>query len=218
MPGQGRALDRGNAQEAVSHYQDALRGPFASDPELQFGLASALLCQESAVTAERACEVVAQLRSTRPDYRKDEVALFAARALAGAGRTGDAAQAFEHALKTYNNVEIRARYIAWLAAQGDAERAAHQLEDLRSAARHWSSHARSINREALAAGSAYAELALKRADPAVLRRTTVAVRLDASGARDAAPRQLASFPQGYRLCARATTPLNGGIMELWAPA
>jgi hypothetical protein len=149
------ALDRGNAQEAVGHYQDALRGPFAADPELQFGLASALLAQESPPAAARACEVAEKLRSEHPDYRKEETALFVARALAGSGRIPEATQAFEHALRTFNTVETRARYIAWLAAQGDAATASHHLDDLLKAAKHWNAHARSVNREwlALAQGS-----------------------------------------------------------------
>lgn len=149
------ALDLGNAQEAAGHYQDALRGPFAGDPELLFGLASSLLAQESPVAATRACEVVEQLRAGHPDYRKDEVALLAARAFAGCGRTHEAAQAFEQALALYNGIETRARYIAWLAAQGDGAKASHQLDDLLKAARHWPAHARSLNREwlALAEGS-----------------------------------------------------------------
>ncbi|MGZ5195560.1 MAG: hypothetical protein ACXWJM_11630 [Ramlibacter sp.] len=141
------ALDRGNAQEAVGHYQDALRGPFAGDPELLFGLASSLLCQDAPTAAARAVEVLDQLRKSHPDYRKDEVALLVARAFAGCGRTAEAAHAFEHALGTYNNVETRARYIAWLAAQGDQAKATHHLDDLLKAAKHWSAHARAINRE-----------------------------------------------------------------------
>jgi hypothetical protein len=149
------ALDRGNAQEAVGHYQDALRGPFAGDPELLFGLASALLCQEASASSARAVEVVQQLRTEHADYRKDEVALLAARAFAGCGRAAEADAAFEHALATYNNVETRARYIAWLAAQGNLTQASHHLDDLLKAAGHWSPHARTINREwlALAQGS-----------------------------------------------------------------
>jgi hypothetical protein len=149
------ALDRNTAQEAVGHYQDALRGPFAADPELQFGLASALLCQQTNPASARAAEVVQQLQTAQPDYRKDEVALLAARAFAGSGRAVEAAQAFENALRTYNNVETRARYIAWLAAQGDVATASHHLDDLLKAAGHWSAHARSINREwlTLAQGS-----------------------------------------------------------------
>ncbi|MBG9387145.1 hypothetical protein [Caenimonas aquaedulcis] len=149
------ALERGNAQEAVRHYDDALTGPFASDPELLFGLGRSLLAEGSAAAAVRACDVVARLSATHPDYRRDETALLAARAFAGAGRRDEAARAFEHALGTYNNVETRARYIAWLAQQGDTARASTLMEDLQKAARHWSSHARDINREwiALAQGS-----------------------------------------------------------------
>jgi len=144
------ALDRGNAQEAVGHYQDALRGPFAGDPELLFGLASSLLCQDAQSAAARAIEVLEQLRKSHPDYRKDEVALLVARAFAGSGRNAEAAQAFEYALDTYNNIETRARYIAWLAAQGDQAKATHHLDDLLKRAKHWPAHARTINREWLA--------------------------------------------------------------------
>ena len=47
----------------------------------------------------------------------------------------------------YNDVETRARYIAWLASRGDDAQARRQFDDLAKAARHWNSHAKSINRE-----------------------------------------------------------------------
>ena len=43
--------------------------------------------------------------------------------------------------------EARARYIAWLAQQGDAASAERRCSELQQAARHWNSHARSVNRE-----------------------------------------------------------------------
>lgn len=63
----------------------------------------------------------------------------------------------------------------------------------------------------------YAALALKRADIASLRRAVVAVKLNAQHARPEPAPQLAGFPQGYRLCGRATAPLDGLPIELWAP-
>ncbi|PBI84630.1 hypothetical protein BKP43_52100 [Variovorax boronicumulans] len=141
------ALDRGQAADAVGHYRDALKGPFASDPELQFGLASALIAEGSPASAREASQALQNLRATRGDYRKDEVAVLNARALAAEGRTPEAREAFEAALSTYNTVETRARYIAWLAQQGDTAGAQRHWNELQQAARHWNAHARGVNRE-----------------------------------------------------------------------
>ena len=141
------ALDRGQAADAVGHYRDALKGPLASDPELQFGLASALLAAGGATAGRDALQALHTLRSTREDYRKDEVAVLTARALAADGQQAEARQAFEDALGHYNTVEARARYFAWLAQQGDTAGAQRQWDELQQAARHWNSHARSVNRE-----------------------------------------------------------------------
>lgn len=140
-------LNRGNAAEAADHYRDALQGPFASDPELRFGLASALVECGGDTQAAGALEQLETLARDRADFRRDEVALLQARALAALGRTGDARRAFDHAVGTHNTVEARARFIVWLALQGETGAAQQQLEALRGAAKHWPSHARSINRD-----------------------------------------------------------------------
>ena len=141
------ALDRGQAGDAVGHYRDALKGPLASDPELQFGLASALLAAGGPASGREALQALQALRARRDDYRRDEVAVLTARALAADGRQQEAREAFESALGQYNTVETRARYIAWLAEQGDSTGAQRQWDELQQAARHWNSHARSVNRE-----------------------------------------------------------------------
>ncbi|MDR6453804.1 hypothetical protein [Variovorax paradoxus] len=141
------ALGRGQAGDAVGHYRDALKGPLASDPELQFGLSSALLAAGGAASGREALQALQALRASRDDYRRDEVAVLTARALAADGRHAEAREAFEAALSQYNTVEARARYIAWLAEQGDATSAQRQWSELQQAARHWNSHARSVNRE-----------------------------------------------------------------------
>jgi hypothetical protein len=140
-------LDRGRTDEAIGHYHDALKGPFANDRELLYGYTRALLEHGSAASAREALETLARLKQAHPEYRKDEVALLVARAYAASGQEGEAATAFEFALGMYNDVETRARYIAWLASRGDGAQARRHLEDLLKAARHWNSHARSMNRE-----------------------------------------------------------------------
>jgi hypothetical protein len=76
------ALDKGQAADAAGHYRDALKGPLASDPELQFGLASALLAAGGPASGREALQALQALRTTRGDYRRDEVAVVTARALA----------------------------------------------------------------------------------------------------------------------------------------
>ncbi|KQX20594.1 hypothetical protein [Variovorax sp. Root434] len=141
------ALDKGQAADAVGHYRDALKGPLASDPELQFGLASALMAAGGPSAGRDALQALQTLRSTRDDYRNDEVAVLTARALAADRRNTEAREAFEAALSKYNTVEARASYVVWLAQQGDAAAAQRQWDELQQAARHWNSHARSVNRE-----------------------------------------------------------------------
>jgi hypothetical protein len=65
--------------------------------------------------------------------------------------------------------------------------------------------------------SPYATTALRHADPSLMRRAVVAVKFDATGQRPRPPAQLPAFPAGYRLCGRGIAPLDGRVVELWAP-
>jgi hypothetical protein len=143
-------LERGRVDEGIVHYRDALQGPFANDNELLFGYTRALVEQGSAECGREALVALARLKQAHPDYRKDEVALLVARAYTAAGQDEDAGRAFDFALKLYNDVETRARYIAWLSSRGDAATARRHFDDLAKAARHWNAHARSMNREWMA--------------------------------------------------------------------
>jgi hypothetical protein len=144
------SLERGRTDEAIAHYRDALRGPFANDAELLFGHTRALLALGTSAAGTEALETLGRLKQAHPDYRKDEVALLVARAYTAAGQDEDAGRAFDFALKLYNDVETRARYIAWLSSRGDAATARRHFDDLAKAARHWNAHARSMNREWMA--------------------------------------------------------------------
>jgi len=64
----------------------------------------------------------------------------------------------------------------------------------------------------------YANVALRNAEPSVLRRSVVAVKLDSAGNRPVPPEQLPRFPQGYELCGRSTGPIDGKGIELWVPS
>ncbi|MFN3428766.1 MAG: hypothetical protein ACK46X_02305 [Candidatus Sericytochromatia bacterium] len=65
---------------------------------------------------------------------------------------------------------------------------------------------------------ASAEAVLTHVAPAIIRSATVAVTLAPDGSRPPMPRQLASFPDGYRLCGTVTVPYRQQRVEIWAPA
>jgi hypothetical protein len=65
--------------------------------------------------------------------------------------------------------------------------------------------------------SAFAAVALKRAEPATLSKSVIAVKLEARGVRPSPPPQLAAFPKGFKLCGSATGPWDGLPIELWVP-
>ena len=64
----------------------------------------------------------------------------------------------------------------------------------------------------------YADRALKLADPLTLRSSVVAVKRNEQGELPRPPGQLEAFPRGFRLCGRATGPIDGLPVELWAPS
>jgi hypothetical protein len=65
---------------------------------------------------------------------------------------------------------------------------------------------------------AYADIALRNAEPSVLQRSVIAVKLDSAGRGPVPPVQLPAFPQGYKLCGRSEAPIDGKAIELWVPS
>ena len=140
-------LETGAAAEALQHYREAAQGPFADDPALLLGLAHAEvdngLFQEGKGT-------LARLFVARPEARRQPLpALLQARVLAETG-DADAREAFEAALVVAVDPEPKCRFADWLVKQdgpADRQRARALYEDIVSDAKHWHSHARSLNRE-----------------------------------------------------------------------
>ncbi len=140
-------LESGAASEALQHYREAAQGPFADDPALLLGLAHAEidngLYRESGTTLERLFKV-------RPEAARQPLpALLYARVLAERSDTGTR-EAFEAALVVAVDPEPKCRYADWLVVQGseeDRRRARAIYEEIVSDAKHWHSHARSLNRE-----------------------------------------------------------------------
>jgi hypothetical protein len=140
-------LETGQTAEALTLYEEAASGPFATDPAALRGLAEAQFAcgraHECAVTLEKLFAAHTESR------RQPALALLLAQALAaqGAASTRDA---FEFALTVAGDPEPKCRYADWLRAQGqpaDVARARALYDEIVSDARFWPKYARNVNRE-----------------------------------------------------------------------
>ena len=140
-------LNAGSPQEAREHYQQAAQGPFENDPELLAGLAHAQMATGASEAAMRTLE---KLFGAHPQRRSQSaLALLYAQSLAGCGSL-DTRAAFEEAMGVANGPDTKCLYAEWLASRNTAEdrEKAHALyEEIIRDSKHWTSHARSMNRE-----------------------------------------------------------------------
>lgn len=139
-------LEAGEAQEAAERYESALKGPFAADPDLRYGAARSFVeCQRHA----DALVHLEALRSSRPDYRPDGVALLMARCYAGTSRAPEARETFERAVRQFDTFEARAEYAIWAAENGEHELAARLKAEIQQAMARWNRHTRELNQATL---------------------------------------------------------------------
>jgi hypothetical protein len=140
-------LEAGRAGEAVTHYQLALQGLYAGDPDIQSRLAKALL--ESGRPAD-ARDLLDRVIAENPKFRSPPAHLTYARAVAACGDREKAHEEYGVLTGYYPGLEARARYAALLKEWGDTE-AAQKLaaETLRSSER-LPAHTRGNEREWIA--------------------------------------------------------------------
>jgi len=140
-------LDAGHAADALTHYQAAASGPFASDQALLQGLARA---QFATGDTPGTRETLERLFAAHPFVRQQpEPALLYARTLAALDAPQTRA-AFETALASARDAEPRCRYADWLAAQpddADRQRARALYTEILHDAKHWPRHALEHNGE-----------------------------------------------------------------------
>lgn len=152
-------LKAGEAEEAAQLYEGALKGPFASDPDLRFGAARSFVeCQRY----QDALSHLEELRKTRPDYRPDGVSLLVARSLAGTSRAAEAREEFERAIEKFGTFEARAEYAIWALTIGDAATAARLQTEIDKITGRWNAMNRELNDFAFRRLKAAQELASKR--------------------------------------------------------
>jgi hypothetical protein len=122
-------IERKMYREAASLYRSCLAGVHESDPDIRFGLASALVLAGEVKEAHA-------LRQSHPSFRAAEVRLVLARALEELGRLEDALTEYRVLADTFAGEEGRWRYGALLHRMGRSAEAAdvfHRM--LRNASR-----------------------------------------------------------------------------------
>ncbi len=152
-------LDGGAPAEAADLYEGALKGPFANDPDLRLGAARAYVdCQRFA----DALPHIQELRSTRPDYSPDAIALLMAKCHAGVGRAPEARAEFEGVVSRFGTFEAHAEYAIWALGAGDTPLVTRLLADIEGITRRWNPMARELNEPVMRRLKAAQELAKQR--------------------------------------------------------
>jgi hypothetical protein len=112
---------------AVGFYEDALRGIYATDPQLLIGLALAHVGNQ---TFEQAREVLERLTRIDARFRPEEVRLLNARALEGLGRYEEALHEYAELCSVYVGLEAKCRYGLLLKQMGFITQANEVFSDV----------------------------------------------------------------------------------------
>ena len=137
----------GRASEAVPHYEGALQGLYANDPDIMARLARALL--ESHRPAD-ARDLLDRLIAAHPDFKSPGAHLTSARAVAAFNNRERAREEFDVLVDYYPGLEARARYATLLHEWGETERAQALAADSLRDARRLPAHTREQERQWLA--------------------------------------------------------------------
>jgi hypothetical protein len=135
-------------EEALTHYEAALTGLYASDPELRTRKARALL--EAGRAADAKAELDA-LIAEKPEFRSAAGHLTYARAVAALGDRDKAHEEFGVLVDYFPGMEARARYATLLREWGESERARTLAAESLKIAQRLPGHSRTADREWIAA-------------------------------------------------------------------
>lgn len=132
-------LDAGKHDEAEQVLDTALSGFFSTEPSLL--LLKARSRFESGAP-EESVALLERLQEENPEFRSPEGHLLYARALEACERAPEALEAYRAVADYFPGVEARYRLVAALAAQGEAEQARSEAEQLLKDARLAPAHFR----------------------------------------------------------------------------
>lgn len=140
-------LEAGDPAASAEEYLKCLNGPFASDPEIRYGAARAL------VESKRYAEGLSYLEGLRREHRNfrlEAISLLFARAHAGLNNDAAARDEFEHALHAHGSFEVQAEYAIWCWAHGDNATAERLDADIQKTMSRWTSATRNLNADVIA--------------------------------------------------------------------
>lgn len=139
-------LDASRSEEAVTHYEACLTGPFASDLNIRLGAARANF---ECGRFERAIEYLQLIRNRDPQFRSEQVSLLYARSLAEMKRPAEAKAEFESALEKFGGFDTKAEYLIWALSTNDKEAAERLQIEVQKTTKRWNRHTKNLNRPIL---------------------------------------------------------------------
>lgn len=139
-------IEAGRAEDAMTHYEAALRGLYADDPDLQVRVARAQLESGRAGDARRRLDDLIQ---RKPDFRSPAGHLLYARALAAEGDRDKARHEFDTLVGYFGGFEAHAFYAETLAGWGETDAAIRLRDEALRKAKRLPAYARRMNRDYL---------------------------------------------------------------------
>jgi hypothetical protein len=139
-------LDAEQFDEAVTHYEQCLRGPFASDLEVRWGAAKAYM---AAGQTDLAIEHLERLSHEQPQFREETVTLLLARAYAYGGRRMQAKVAFENAYERFGSFESKAEFLIWALISREDALAAKLQAEVHAIVQRWNRTTKDMHRSML---------------------------------------------------------------------
>ena len=127
----GELVDSGRHQEAIAHYEQALKGLYEHDPDLLLGLATAQFSNEQFDDTRKTLE---RLIENNPKFRSSEGHLLYARSVEACGDVEKAREEYAAVAAYYAGAEARQRYGQFLETQGDSKAALAEYEEIITAA------------------------------------------------------------------------------------
>jgi hypothetical protein len=134
----------GQAEEAATHYQSALRGIHSDAPDILLGLAKARFASNNFIGCRENLE---HLISKNPGFRSAEGHLLYARTLEALGETHKAEEEYQALSKYYTGPEAVYRYAVLLRHMGRQREARELQEQIQTYARRAPKHYRTLHKE-----------------------------------------------------------------------
>jgi hypothetical protein len=129
--------------EAAAQFEECLKGPFASDPEIAYLAAQAHLASNQPA---RALELLLQIRSRDANFRQELLAVKIGQALLATGDNAAAGVELRQASERFGGIESRGEYAIWAANNGDPETARQLQRDLQKSYANWSGQTRAMHK------------------------------------------------------------------------